>query len=126
MRRGEERDQQNPGLCCLTRKRSVKFPRLDLDVTKLTVSTKGLPCSGYDMAKILNSEYGIQTEMSDFQNVLLFVSPGNTAKELKKFVAALRKIVVDYKDMFMNQKETPEYCFSRTLSRTKRLIPGRP
>ena len=35
------------------------------------------------MAKILNSEYGIQTEMSDFQNVLLFVSLGNTAKDLK-------------------------------------------
>jgi lysine decarboxylase len=102
---------QIQGLACLTREQVRKIPHLDLDVTKLTVSTKGLPCSGYDMAKILNSEYGIQTEMSDFQNVLLFVSLGNTAKELKRFVSALRKIVVDYKDMFMNQKKRKPVLF---------------
>jgi arginine/lysine/ornithine decarboxylase len=95
----------------LTRETAQKFPSLDLDVTKLTVSTKGLPCLGYDMAKILNSEYDIQTEMSDFQNVLLFVSGGNTPKEMKKFVAALRKIVVDYKDMFINQKKRKSILF---------------
>ena len=100
-----------PGLSCLTRETAQKFPSLDLDVTKLTVSTKGLPCLGYDMAKILNSEYDIQTEMSDFQNVLLFVSGGNTPKEMKKFVAALRKIVVDYKDMFINQKKRKSILF---------------
>lgn len=100
-----------PGLSCLTRETVQKFSGLDLDVTKLTISTKGLPCSGYDMAKILNSEYDIQTEMADFQNVLLFVSAGNTPKELKKFVAALRKIVVDYKDMFINQKKRKSILF---------------
>ncbi len=99
------------GLSCLTREQVRKIPGLDLDVTKITVSTKGLPCSGYDMAKILNSEYGIQIEMADFQNILLFVSAGNTAKELKKFVAALSKIVVDYKDMFMNQKKKRRIVF---------------
>ncbi|HJT25160.1 MAG TPA: aminotransferase class I/II-fold pyridoxal phosphate-dependent enzyme, partial [bacterium] len=41
-----------PGLSCLTREQVRKIPNLDLDPTKLTVSTKGLPCSGYDMAKI--------------------------------------------------------------------------
>lgn len=100
-----------PGLSCLTREQVRKIPGLDLDVTKLTISTKGLPCLGYDMAKILNSEYDIQTEMSDHQNVLLFVSLGNTAKELKKVVKALRKIVVDYKDMFMNQKKRKRIVF---------------
>lgn len=102
---------QIPGLSCLTREQVRKIPGLDLDVTKLTVSTKGLPCTGYDMAKILNSEYGIQTEMSDFQNVLLFVSLGNTPKELKRFVGALKKIVVDYRDMFMNQKKRKRIVF---------------
>src|SRR5581483_6183941 len=43
-----------PGLSCLTREQVRKIPGLDLDVTKLTISTKGLPCLGYDMAKILN------------------------------------------------------------------------
>jgi len=100
-----------PGLSCLTREQVRKIPHLDLDPTKLTVSTKGLPCSGYDMAKILNAEYGIQTEMSDFQNVLLFVSLGNTAKELKRFVSALEKIVVDYKDMFLNTKKRKRIVF---------------
>jgi arginine decarboxylase len=100
-----------PGLSCLTREQVRKTPGLDLDVTKLTISTRGLPCTGYDMAKILNSEYGIQTELSDFQNILLFVSIGNGSKDLKKFVAALKKIVVDYKDMFMNQKKRRKVVF---------------
>jgi arginine/lysine/ornithine decarboxylase len=106
-----------PGLSCLTREEVRKFPGLDLDPTKLTVSTRGLPCLGYDLAKILNSEYGIQTELSDFQNVLLFVSIGNTAKDLKKFVKALRKIVVDYKDMFMNQKRRRRVVFPSFVPR---------
>ncbi|HEY5039862.1 MAG TPA: arginine decarboxylase, partial [bacterium] len=105
------------GLSCLTRDQVRKIPNLDLDVTKLTVSTKGLPCSGYDMAKILNSEYGIQTELSDAQNILLFVSLGNTSKELKKFVGALKKIVVDYKDMFMNQKKRKRVVFPHFIPR---------
>src|SRR5581483_5445559 len=100
-----------PGLSCLTREQVRKIQGLDLDVTKLTISTKGLPCLGYDMAKILNSEYNIQTEMSDFQNVLLFVSLGNTPRELNRFVKALRKIIVDYKDMFMNQKKRKRIVF---------------
>ncbi len=102
---------QITGLSCLTRDQVRKIPGLDLDVTKLTISTKGLPCVGYDMAKILNSEYGIQTELSDFQSVLLFVSIGNVPKDLKRFIAALRKIVVDYKDMFMNQKKRKRVVF---------------
>lgn len=106
-----------PGLTCLTREQVRKIPSLDLDPTKLTVSTKGLPCSGYDMAKILNAEYGIQTEMADFQNVLLFVSLGNTAKELKRFVSALEKIVVDYKDMFINQKKRKRIVFPHFVPR---------
>ncbi len=111
-----------PGLSCLTREQVKKLPGIDLDVTKLTVSTKGLSYSGYDMAKILNSEYGIQTEMSDFQNILLFVSIGNTAKDLKKFVAALKKIVVDYKDLFLNQKKRKRIVFPTFVPR-KELNP---
>ncbi len=106
-----------PGLSCLTREQIQKIPGMDMDVTKITVSTKGLPCSGYDMAKILNSEYDIQTEMSDFQNILLFVSAGNTPKELKKFVGALKKIVVDYKDMFVNQKKKKSILFPTFMPR---------
>ncbi len=102
---------QIPGLSCLTREQVRKIPGLDLDVTKLTVSTKGLPCTGYDMAKILNSEYGIQTEMSDHQNILLFISLGNTPKDMKKFTSAMKKIVVDYRDMFMNQKKRKRVVF---------------
>src|SRR5579872_6675734 len=107
---------QITGLTCLTREQVRKIPSLDMDVTKLTISTKGL-CTGYDMAKILNSEYDIQTEMADFQNVLLFVSLGNTAKELKRFVKALKKIVVDYKDMFMNYKKRKRVVFPAFMPR---------
>ena len=97
---------QIPGLSCVTRDQiKEKFPGLDLDATKLVISTKGIQYAGYDLAKILNSEYGIQVEFADFRNVLLFVSVGNTAKDMKKLTSALAKIVVDYKDLFLNQKK---------------------
>lgn len=111
-----------PGLSCVTREQVRAFSGLDLDPTKLTISTKGLPSSGYDLAKILNSEYGIQSEMSDFNHVLLFVSLGNTPKELKLFVKALKKIVVDYKDMFMNTKKRKRIVFPVFIPR-KELNP---
>jgi arginine/lysine/ornithine decarboxylase len=96
---------KTPGLSCLTRQQvKDRFPGLDLDVTKLVISTRGINYAGYDLAKILNSEYGIQVELADFRNVLLFVSVGNSAKDMKKLTKALRKIVVDYKDLFLNQK----------------------
>ncbi len=94
-----------PGLACLTREKvQEKYPGLDLDVTKLVISTKGLNYAGYDLAKILNSEYGIQVELADFRNLLLFTSVGTSPKDLKRMVAALAKIVKDYKDLFLNQK----------------------
>jgi arginine decarboxylase len=111
-----------PGLNCLTREQVKQIPGMDLDTTKLTISTKGLPCVGYDMAKILNSEYGIQTEMSDYHNILLFVSLGNTPKEMKKLVAALKKITVDYRDMFLNLKRKKRIVFPHFVPR-KELNP---
>lgn len=101
-----------PGLSCLTREKvREKFPGLDLDVTKLVVSTKGINYAGYDLAKILNSEYGIQVELSDFRNVLLFTSVGNTPKDIKRLVGSLSKIVRDYRDLFLNQKKRRQVLF---------------
>jgi lysine decarboxylase len=100
------------GLSCLTRdKVKERFPGLDLDVTKLVISTKGINYAGYDLAKILNSEYGIQVELADFRNVLLFTSIGNTPKDIKKLVGSLEKIVKDYRDLFLNQKKRRPVLF---------------
>jgi len=100
------------GLSCLTREKvRERFPGLDLDVTKLVISTKGINYAGYDLAKILNSEYGIQVELADFRNVLLFTSIGNTSKDIKKLVGSLEKIVKDYRDLFLNQKKRRQVLF---------------
>jgi arginine/lysine/ornithine decarboxylase len=123
------------GLSCLTRdKVKERFPGLDLDVTKLVISTKGINYAGYDLAKILNAEYGIQVELADFRNVLLFTSVGNTTKEIKKLVSSLEKIVKDYRDLFLNQKKRRAVMFPAfvpqkavnprdALSRLTRKIP---
>lgn len=102
---------KTPGLSCLTRDQVKAIPGLDLDPTKLAISTRGINYAGHDLAMILNSEYGIQAELGDFQHLLLFVSFGNTEKEMKKLISALRKIVVDYRDMFLNQKKRRRIAF---------------
>jgi lysine decarboxylase len=106
---------QISGLHCLTRDEIKSKSSLDLDITKLTISSKDINISGYDLAKILSSEYGIQVELSDFHNLLVFVSIGNTNKEMKYFSQALRKILIDYKDMIVNQKKRKSINFPQFM-----------
>ena len=48
-----------------------------LDVTKLTISVKGVGLTGYAASALLNTEFGIQVEMADLYNVLVIVSIGD-------------------------------------------------
>jgi len=106
------------GLSCLARETvQQRFPGLDLDVTKLVICTKGINYAGYDLAKILNSEYSIQVELADFRNILLFTSIGTTPKDLKRLVGALQKIVKDYRDLFLNQKKRRPVLFPSFVPR---------
>ncbi len=60
-----------------------------LDVTKLTISVKGLGLRGFAASSILNTEFGVQVEMADLFNVLVIVSIGDRRDDLDRLVTGL-------------------------------------
>ncbi len=63
-----------------------------LDLTKVTISVKGLGITGLWAERWLRDNYQIQVEMADLFNLLLIVSANNTYEEIDKFVEALRSM----------------------------------
>lgn len=61
-----------------------------LDVTKLTISVKGLGITGFQASQILNQEFDIQVEMADLYNILVIVSIGDRRDDIEKLIAALK------------------------------------
>ncbi|HDJ99981.1 MAG TPA: aminotransferase class V-fold PLP-dependent enzyme, partial [Firmicutes bacterium] len=64
----------------------------DLDSTKVTVNTKGIGLTGFEVEEILNKKYNIEIELSDSSNILLFMTPGVTDNEIQRLLGALKDI----------------------------------
>jgi len=64
----------------------------DLDPTKVTVNTKSIGITGFEVEEILNKKYNIEIELSDSSNILLFMTPGVTDDEIQRLLGALRDI----------------------------------
>jgi arginine/lysine/ornithine decarboxylase len=64
----------------------------DLDVTRLTIDVTGLGVTGFELLPLLGSEYGVQPEMATLHHVLLLVTPGNSAADLDRVVAAFESL----------------------------------
>ena len=81
-----------PGLDCLGRECVGKPGAADLDVTKLTVSVRGLGISGMEAETILRHRYKIQCELSDPCNILFIISVADTEREAEKLLRGLRAL----------------------------------
>ncbi|MBI5166585.1 MAG: aminotransferase class I/II-fold pyridoxal phosphate-dependent enzyme [candidate division NC10 bacterium] len=77
------------GLYCLEAGLVERAGPYRLDVTKLTISTKALGLSGFQVSAILNAEFGVQVEMADLGNLLVIVSIGDRKDDLDRLVSAL-------------------------------------
>ncbi len=64
----------------------------DLDPTKITVNVTHLGMSGYQMEKLLRSEYKIQIELSDLYNVIFIVTLGDNKETVSQLIYALKDI----------------------------------
>ncbi len=60
-----------------------------LDATRVTIAMNRLGMTGYAAEKLLREKYDIQVEMSDFNNILLLISPGNRYGDIDRLVDAL-------------------------------------
>ncbi|WP_366923205.1 aminotransferase class I/II-fold pyridoxal phosphate-dependent enzyme [Metallumcola ferriviriculae] len=62
------------------------------DSTKITINVQGLGMSGYEMEKILRSEYRIQVELSDLYNVIILMSIGDTWEAITNLLVVVREM----------------------------------
>ncbi|MGI6012326.1 MAG: aminotransferase class I/II-fold pyridoxal phosphate-dependent enzyme [Ruminococcus sp.] len=80
-----------PHMRCLS-KEEIKgnFFVSDLDETRLVFGCEKM--SGYELQKMLRREYGIETELSDFKNVVAVITFANDKEDIEKLIMALKDI----------------------------------
>ena len=81
------------GLQCLTLKQVKGFAKeFGLDPMKITIFTEKLGLTGYELEKILEKEFNIQIECSNYDNVIIIIKFGLTDEEIEKLITALAEI----------------------------------
>ncbi len=84
------------GVSCFGRPEIQAKEGFDLDVTKLTISTRALELTGFQASSFLNSESDVQVEMADLYNLLVIVSIGDRKDDLSRLVSGLERISLRY------------------------------
>ena len=69
-----------------------------LDLTKVTVSVRGLGITGVQAESILRHTYKIQCELSDAYNLLFIISYADTEAQVKILVEALQGLAAQFAD----------------------------
>ncbi|MBS5885368.1 aminotransferase class I/II-fold pyridoxal phosphate-dependent enzyme [Clostridium sp.] len=92
------RDEINkiPGFYCFGEEVLGKPGSYSFDPTKLTISSRELGITGFELDMILADKYHIQMELSDFYNVLAVGSFGDTKEGMDRLLSALKEISNDY------------------------------
>lgn len=113
------------GFSCLTKQ---DIPGFNLDVTKITILHKNL--SGFELAKILADEFGIQVELANYTNILLMITIGNKKEDINKLILALQKISKScknkkIKNLFLTKPEIPKQVLTprKAMLSKKDFIP---
>ncbi|GAA0085070.1 aminotransferase class I/II-fold pyridoxal phosphate-dependent enzyme [Clostridium sp. CTA-7] len=92
------RDEINkiPGFYCFGEEVLGKPGSYSFDSTKLTISSRELGITGFELDMILADKYHIQMELSDFYNVLAVGSFGDTKEGMDRLLSALKEISNEY------------------------------
>lgn len=69
-----------------------------LDLTKVTVSVRGLGITGVQAESILRHEYKIQCELADAYNLLFIISYADTDEQVRVLTGALQKMAARFAD----------------------------
>lgn len=85
-----------PGLYCFGTEKIGNPGVFDIDLTKITVTVKGLGLTGAEVEKILRHEYKVQAELSDLYNVLFLITLGDRQYEVETLVGALINLAKKY------------------------------
>lgn len=85
-----------PGLYCFGEEVLNKPGCYAFDPTKITISSRELGITGYELERILAEKYHIQMELADLYNVLAVGSFGDTKENIDKLINALKEISAEY------------------------------
>lgn len=80
------------------------------DSTRLVISARELGISGFALDEILFSQYDINVELSDHENVLAIVTYANEKEELDRLIYACRSIGAKYGDKDKINKRKNDIC----------------
>jgi len=67
-----------------------------MDPTKLSIFTRDIGLTGFEVAEILRKDYDIQIEFGDLGSILAIISVGDTAQMVERLLAALTDIQRKY------------------------------
>ena len=62
------------------------------DPTRVVLNFKKFDTTGYEIEKVLSEKHGIDIEMADMTNIVLIVTPKNTAEDFERLYSALAEI----------------------------------
>jgi len=116
------------GLGCFGREEIRARGDFDLDVTKLTISTRGVGLSVFQASSFLNSESDVQVEMADLFNLLVIVSIGDRKDDLDRLLLGLERMLQGQNGRTVRGLEVPFPPLGGLLHLSPRqayLSPGR-
>ena len=88
------RDEVNkiPGLHSPGKEVVGKSGVVGFDRTKLTIRVSDIGLTGWEAERILNDEYNVEIELSDWDNILLFITVGAKWENVKALVPKLQHL----------------------------------
>lgn len=106
-----------PGLVCVGEDIVGRSAIHGYDTTRLIVSAAALGLTGFDLEKILFSDYNIDMELTNYRNVVAVVTFGNEQAEIDQLVDAFADLAKKHKEgtplpQAIELPSQPEYVLS--------------
>jgi arginine/lysine/ornithine decarboxylase len=105
------------GMVCLGKEVVGSKGIKDIDLTRLIINGKKLGITGFELSRVLEEEYNVDLELSDYINGLAIVTYANTKEDMQRLIGALKKIAEEritdseiINDVFLPKQ--PEYVMS--------------
>ena len=81
-----------PGVRCFGAEATGMPGVFDFDVTKITITVKGLGYTGYEAEEILRRRYNVQVELADLFNCVALFTIGTTREAADRLVFGVREL----------------------------------
>lgn len=81
-----------PGISCIDERITGQHGIAGFDRTRLTISAAALGISGFELQQQMFKQFGVDTELADYHNVVAVVTFANSSADIQRLIAGLRQI----------------------------------